>query len=169
MSVFQCYDTARKRRVNDKRCSRRELPAGRKQKCFRRRCPPAYVPFRSFLSLPFLPFLSFPPFPFLPFLPFLSFPPFPFLPFLSFPSFPYRSFLSSLFLPFLSFLSSPFLPFLPPWSLTPCLHFLLSATGHSSCNCSFACMVMLIFYIYFRLTIFPKLSECALSGLSCHV
>ncbi|XP_076465390.1 protein madd-4-like [Babylonia areolata] len=42
VSVFRCHDTIRKRQVNDKRCLRSALPSGRKQKCFRRRCPPAW-------------------------------------------------------------------------------------------------------------------------------
>ncbi|KAK7484024.1 hypothetical protein BaRGS_00024759, partial [Batillaria attramentaria] len=42
VSVFQCHDTLSGRQVNDKRCLKSDLPSGRNQKCFRRRCPPAW-------------------------------------------------------------------------------------------------------------------------------
>ncbi|KAL8616635.1 hypothetical protein ACOMHN_031617 [Nucella lapillus] len=45
VSVFQCHDTIRKRQVHDKRCARNDLPSGRTQNCFRRRCPPAWKMF----------------------------------------------------------------------------------------------------------------------------
>ncbi|XP_025078114.1 ADAMTS-like protein 1 isoform X1 [Pomacea canaliculata] len=42
VSVFVCYEALSEQQVSDSHCQESEQPAGRRQNCFRRRCPPVW-------------------------------------------------------------------------------------------------------------------------------